>query len=171
MANLALPNEHESQAVDARQEIDLRIGASFTRLQTLLLQNKFDWGEYAGDGGRLLLRCGGAGGFRACGASSLARAAAAHHGRGAWLPGIDIPCKSPPHSCSYGPCQFPTLGLIVQRWWEIQAHIPEQFWHIQVGWPRSQPASLPSPLPALLARPALLATDRLWALPRRPPSA
>lgn len=35
--------------------------------------------------------------------------------------------------CSYGPCQFPTLGLIVQRWWEIQAHIPEHFWYIQVG--------------------------------------
>ncbi|KAI3430642.1 hypothetical protein D9Q98_005235 [Chlorella vulgaris] len=88
LANLALPNENEAKAVDARQEIDLRIGASFTRLQTLLLQNKFDWGEHTGEGGRLLL--------------------------------------------SYGPCQFPTLGLIVQRWWEIQAHIPEHFWYIQV---------------------------------------
>ncbi|KAI7839931.1 hypothetical protein COHA_006325 [Chlorella ohadii] len=85
--NLALPNEHEAKAVDARQEIDLRIGASFTRLQTLLLQNKFDWSEYAQDG-RVML--------------------------------------------SYGPCQFPTLGLIVQRAWEIQAHVSENFWYIQV---------------------------------------
>ena len=64
MANLVPPNEHEAQAVDARQEIDLRIGASFTRLQTLLLQNKFDWGEMAGDNGRVLLRWGRGGARR-----------------------------------------------------------------------------------------------------------
>ncbi|PSC67305.1 DNA topoisomerase 3-alpha [Micractinium conductrix] len=89
LANLVLPNEAESAAVDARQEIDLRIGASFTRLQTLLLQNKFQWGEYANAEGRVLL--------------------------------------------SYGPCQFPTLGLIVQRAWEIQAHVSEPFWYIYVS--------------------------------------
>ncbi|KAG2543269.1 hypothetical protein PVAP13_9NG735900 [Panicum virgatum] len=31
---------------------------------------------------------------------------------------------------SYGPCQFPTLGFIVERFWEIQAHEPEEFWTI-----------------------------------------
>ena len=38
MDNLTQPNENLSQAVNVRQEIDLRIGASFTRWQTLNFQ-------------------------------------------------------------------------------------------------------------------------------------
>lgn len=33
---------------------------------------------------------------------------------------------------SYGPCQFPTLGFVVQRWWEHQAHTPEPFWKVKL---------------------------------------
>jgi|MDSW01.3.fsa_nt_gb DNA topoisomerase III len=76
---LVAPNENESKAVDMRQELDLRLGASFTRFNTMLLQNR----------------------FRLPGANE--------DGRGAVV--------------SYGPCQFPTLGFIVQRKWD-QARSP-----------------------------------------------
>lgn len=75
--SLGPPNERDAMAVDARQEIDLRIGAAFTRLQTLLLQNKFDWSGLLPAGRERML-------------------------------------------LSYGPCQFPTLGLIVQRLWWVE---------------------------------------------------
>ena len=94
--NLAAPNQNEALAVDARQEIDLRIGASFTRLQTLLLQNKFNWSAV-----------------------------------------IQDPRLAEKMILSYGPCQFPTLGLIVQREWEIQSHVYETFYTINVFHPTS----------------------------------
>ncbi|EER06087.1 prokaryotic dna topoisomerase, putative [Perkinsus marinus ATCC 50983] len=78
--NLARPNPHLAAAVDARQEIDLRIGASFTRFLTLRYKR------------RLPL-----------------------------LEGI----------LSYGPCQFPTLGFVVQRWLLQRNFIREPFWTIK----------------------------------------
>ncbi len=42
MRHLLPPNQHESDAADARSEIDLRIGAAFTRFQTLSWQRKFE---------------------------------------------------------------------------------------------------------------------------------
>ncbi|KAF5745103.1 DNA topoisomerase 3-alpha isoform X1 [Tripterygium wilfordii] len=85
MQNLEGPNKHFADAVDARQEIDLRIGASFTRFQTMLLKDKFV---------------------------------------------IDSAAEERNLVLSYGPCQFPTLGFIVERYWEIQSHEPEEFWTI-----------------------------------------
>lgn len=75
-------NECDVKAVDVRQEVDLRVGAAFTRFQTLLLQNR--WPETSNT------------------------------------------------VLSFGPCQFPTLGFIVQRWWEYQAHTSEDFWRLKL---------------------------------------
>ncbi|CAK9208461.1 unnamed protein product [Sphagnum troendelagicum] len=83
--HLGRPNKMYADAVDARQEIDLRIGASFTRFQTMLLADSFvtPFGE---EDKKLVI--------------------------------------------SYGPCQFPTLGFVVERYWQVQAHVPEDFWTI-----------------------------------------
>lgn len=80
---LTEPDVNVSDAVDVRQELDLRIGASFTRFQTLRLQKIFP--------------------------ESLAN-----------------------QLISYGSCQFPTLGFVVERFKAIQAFIPETFFKIKV---------------------------------------
>lgn len=38
MQNLTSPNENEAKAVDARQELDLKVGVSFSRFQTMFFQ-------------------------------------------------------------------------------------------------------------------------------------
>lgn len=75
------PDPRVSEAVDARQELDLRIGAAFTRFQTLRLRRVFP--EALSD-----------------------------------------------QLISYGSCQFPTLGFVVERFREVDRFISEPFWRI-----------------------------------------
>ncbi|KAJ4427583.1 DNA topoisomerase 3-alpha [Periplaneta americana] len=83
LQNLSQPNINISNAVDVRQELDLRIGAAFTRFQTLRLQQVF-------------------------------------------------PQKLADSLISYGSCQFPTLGFVVERFNAVKNFISEQFWKIKV---------------------------------------
>jgi DNA topoisomerase-3 len=76
---LVAPNKNFSDAVEARMEIDLRIGAAFTRFQTKLLKYKF---------------------------------------------------QDMPKAISYGPCQFPTLGFIIERERVIENFVVEPYWNI-----------------------------------------
>ncbi|CAG8656060.1 42832_t:CDS:10 [Gigaspora margarita] len=73
----------QANAVDARAELDLRIGAAFSRFQTLSLQNLF---------------------------SEL-------HNK----------------VISYGSCQFPTLGFVVDQYLKVQNFVTEIFWKIYVA--------------------------------------
>ncbi|XP_066139705.1 DNA topoisomerase 3-alpha isoform X2 [Euwallacea fornicatus] len=81
---LGQPNKNISDAVDVRQELDLRTGAAFTRLQTLRFQQVF-------------------------------------------------PNKLSDKLISYGSCQFPTLGFVVERYQAIEEFIPEAFWRIKMN--------------------------------------
>ncbi|EGC33055.1 hypothetical protein DICPUDRAFT_37309 [Dictyostelium purpureum] len=90
IANLKEPNEKDSIAVDTRIEIDLRLGAAFTRFQTLYLK-KFQ---------------------------------------------LDQPQPTQQQQqksiISYGPCQFPTLGFVVERYFRKTNFVREDFWTVNV---------------------------------------
>ncbi|CAM9520656.1 unnamed protein product, partial [Discosporangium mesarthrocarpum] len=88
---LVPPNEHQAKAVDARQEIDLRLGSAFTRFQTMRLQARFD--------------------------------------------------ELQEGVISYGPCQFPTMGFVVERYKRIQAFVPENFWSIKMEYSEEDPSA------------------------------
>ncbi|XP_014554235.1 hypothetical protein COCVIDRAFT_28628 [Bipolaris victoriae FI3] len=79
-------DEAQAQAVSARIELDLRLGAAFTRMQTLALQNMIP--QQGEERGKVI---------------------------------------------SYGSCQFPTLGFVVDRYLRVRNFVPEPFWSIKVA--------------------------------------
>lgn len=105
--NLGPPNSNVNEAVNVRQELDLRIGAAFTRFQTLRLQQVFPVTL-----GMLFLFI-----FK-------------------WSvtqPDV-IPIILEGAMISYGSCQFPTLGFIVERYRAIEDFVREPFWKLKVIW-------------------------------------
>ena len=98
-------DERQAAAVECRQELDLRIGAAFTRFLTLRLRKVF-------------------------------------------------PSELSDQLISYGPCQFPTLGFVVDRYKQVQQFIPETFYklravlskestHVEFSWSRGRLFSRP----------------------------
>lgn len=77
-------DEAQANAVSARIELDLRLGAAFTRMQTLALQHML---PRQGEKGKII---------------------------------------------SYGSCQFPTLGFVVDRYLRVRNFVPEPFWYIKL---------------------------------------
>ncbi|KAF9483171.1 prokaryotic type I DNA topoisomerase [Pholiota conissans] len=85
-------DKRQADAVEARIMLDLKVGAAFTRLQTLILQGK--------------------------------------------IPQI----ADEKNVVSYGPCQFPTLGFVVQRYSLVKNFVPESFWYIYLSLTRPSPS-------------------------------
>jgi DNA topoisomerase-3 len=83
------PNKFLSEAVEARTIIDLRLGAAFTRFQTLRLQGRFQ--------------------------------------------------ELSDQIVSYGPCQFPAVGFVVEQALKRERFVSEKFWAIKVEHAQQQP--------------------------------
>ena len=98
LRSLGRNNMNLVHAVQARSELDLRVGAAFTRFQTIRLQKKFRYNDNTNNNG------GGGGGGSNNNSSVI----------------------------SYGPCQFPTLGFVVERWARIETFQSEDFWFIEL---------------------------------------
>ncbi len=80
--NLGEPDEKAAVAVDTRSEIDLRLGAAFTRFMTKRFQSRFE--------------------------------------------------QLSNKVISYGPCQFPTMGFVVERYLRRKKFVQEPFWYIDM---------------------------------------
>ncbi|VDP32946.1 unnamed protein product [Schistosoma curassoni] len=157
MKNLREPNKHEALSVDARQELDLRIGCAFTRFQTKFFQiviskstPTFVAAKYQTeldskiaiippkitDGNWLRLHKVLEMAVKvACGVAKRPTYVSYEFLQG---PCDFILFKGKygdlnSNLVSFGPCQTPTLGFCVKRHDQIQSFKPETFWRITVS--------------------------------------
>ncbi|CAL9732753.1 DNA topoisomerase 3 [Monosporozyma unispora] len=101
------PERIDQKSVDAvstRIELDLRTGVSFTRLLTNTLAPR----------------------IQAISAPRLSNRDYLNANN------INNNRKKDKIVVSYGPCQFPTLGFVVDRFERIRNFVPEEFWYIQL---------------------------------------
>lgn len=56
---------------------------------------------------------------------------------------------------SYGPCQFPTLGFVVERWARIETFVPEDFWFLELTLRIPQPTNSTTPDDAMTGPPII----------------
>lgn len=107
MNHLGEPNHNEALSVDARQELDLRIGCAFTRY---LRSNRRT--HFGGEWDAVLI------------IYFIFRFQTKYfQGKYGNLDSSLI---------SFGPCQTPTLGFCVERHDKIQSFKPETYWVLQV---------------------------------------
>lgn len=99
-------DDYQANAVAARIELDLRIGAAFTRLTTLQLQPM--------------------GGI-------LGQKRVISYGKHESCSFVE---KSSLTLANTGSCQFPTLGFVVDRYFRVKNFKPETFWSIKISYVR-----------------------------------
>ncbi|VDM81113.1 unnamed protein product, partial [Strongylus vulgaris] len=114
--NLGRLDQKTIDAVDCRSELDLRIGAAFTRLQTLHLQQKF--AHVINVDGKQVVSYG------SCQFPTLGFVVERYKA---------IERKTRKQVVSYGSCQFPTLGFVVERYKAIERFISETYWKLVVN--------------------------------------
>lgn len=113
MNRLGEPNKNEALSVDARQELDLRIGCAFTRYESYKKQIYVSYvclkGQWIDHWSNLTV--------------VFSFQTKYFQGKYGNLDSSLI---------SFGPCQTPTLGFCVDRHDKIQSFKPELYWVVQV---------------------------------------
>lgn len=115
----------QADAVATRISLDLKVGSAFTRLTTMTLQVRVpDLAEQLISYGKSFL---------------LASPVFFQEDHTGWPKTAFLPLY--PLS---GPCQFPTLGFVVEQYTRVQAFVPETFWYIFVALEREHEDGEPS---------------------------